>query len=514
MVSNAILTLSIDGSLGTPRYLQLLEQLKKLITSKALKAQDKLPSSRELAGLLGVSRSTSVKCYDILISEGYLLSKPKRGVFVSDLIPCDICPVNSFDVTADKASKSVNTRLQDRVMTRLDSGVDVSAFPNKAWAASMRRSWLNPDAGVMRGLYSDGLPQLKQYLASYLASLRGLECDAEQIIITAGNRDALSILTHALIAQDTQKNHQVWLENPCFMAMSQFFHWLGSPLKPLAIDSDGAQLPSFINAEKTTQLALITPNRQYPLGLAMSSMRRQMWLTLLATMNRNIGKSDEKQGLWLIEDDYDNEFIYQGRMGVPLMNLDTSQSTFLVGSFSKVMFRGLRLGFIVAPKRQAQNIIMSQQKLGSSASLPMQSALLDFMETGAFSSHLRRMRRHYLEKRDFLESCLNNGLEQYCEWQKASSGMNTAIHIKDNWLQEYKSIQRGDGLKSDLLLDEYIAEELAKNAIVLSLLSQHYFDKTDLKQGFVIGFSEPDKTSIEKVIKSLLVVFMQIFDKK
>lgn len=507
MVSNAILTLSIDDCAEKPRYLQLLDQLKTLITLKELKAQDKLPSSRELAALLGVSRSTSVKCYDILISEGYLLSKPKRGVFVADLIPSDISPVVS-----NKARNVEGGIPQANHLTRLDSGVDVSVFPNKAWAASMRRSWLNPDEGVIRGQYSDGLPQLKQYLASYLGSLRGLECEAEQIIITAGNRDALSILTHALLDRNTNANHQVWLENPCFKAMSQFFSWLGSPLKPLAIDSDGAQLPDVTNADKSTQLALITPNRQYPLGLAMSSVRRQMWLSLLASMNSSQGTCDEKQGLWLIEDDYDNEFIYQGRMGVPLMNLDTSQSTFLVGSFSKVMFRGLRLGFIVAPKRQAQNIIMSQRQLGSSASLPMQSALLDFMETGAFSSHLRRMRRHYLEKRNFLDTCLNNGLEQYCDWQKANCGMNTAIYIKDIWLQQYDEFNTLENSKSDLLLDEYIAEKLAESAIELSLLSQHYFDKTDLKQGFVIGFSEPDKTSIEQVINTLLAVFKQIFN--
>lgn len=510
MVSNAILTLSIDDCAEKPRYLQLLDQLKALIALKELKAQDKLPSSRELAALLGISRSTSVKCYDILISEGYLLSKPKQGVFVADLIPCDISPVAQPAVS--NQIQKVKSQLAG--LKRLDSGVDVSVFPNKAWAASMRRSWLNPDEGVMRGLYSDGLPQLKQYLASYLKSLRGLECDAEQIIITAGNRDALSILTHALLDRKTHLDQQVWLENPCFKAMSQFFSWLGSPLKPLAIDSDGAQLPQISSSDKHTQLALITPNRQYPLGLAMSSMRRQMWLSLLASLNTGLGTSDEKQGLWLIEDDYDNEFIYQGRMGVPLMNLDTSQSTFLVGSFSKVMFRGLRLGFIVAPKRQAQTIIRSQRQLGSSASLPMQSALLDFMETGAFSSHLRRMRRHYLEKRNYLDACLNNGLAQYCDWQKANSGMNTVIYIKDTWLQKFDKHKFQKTLISDLLLDEYIAEQLAKNTIELSLLSQHYFDKTNLKQGFVIGFSEPDKMTIKQTINTLLAVFKQIFNKQ
>lgn len=513
MINNAILTLSIDDNAPFPRYQQLLDQLKKLVTTKSLTAGDKLPSSRELAALLGVSRSTSVKCYDILISEGYLLSKPKRGVFVADLIPCEIVPV-SEPSRLKQPQESIIKASQSKGLITLDSGVDVSVFPNKAWAASMRRSWLNPDAGVMRGLYSDGLPQLKRYLASYLASVRGLECDAEQIIITAGNRDALSILTHALIDQNTQAKHQVWLENPCFKAMSQFFNWLGSSLKPLAIDSDGAQLPLLINTNNSTQLALITPNRQYPLGLAMSSERRQMWLSLLVRVNNKIGSCDEKQGLWLIEDDYDNEFIYQGRMGVPLMNLDTSQSTFLVGSFSKVMFRGLRLGFIVAPKRQAQNIISSQQKLGSSASLPMQSALLDFMETGAFSSHLRRMRRHYLEKRDFLEACLNEGLEKYCDWQKANSGMNTVVYVKDIWLQVYGDLQTTNTFKSNLLLDEYIAKKLVERGIKISLLSQHYFDKKELKQGFVIGFSEPEKATIEQVIKAMLTIFKAMFDKK
>ena len=482
---NAVLKLSIDHQSGLARYRQLLAQFKQLFIDKQLKEGDKLPSSRELAAMLGISRSTTIKVYDILMSEGYLVSQPKKGLYVTH-----IAASLPGELTQPIPANASSTKQIEKAPLQLNSGIDVSAFPNKAWAASMRRSWLKPDIGVMQGEYHAGLPKLQQYLSDYLANVRGLECEAEQIIITSGNRDALGILSHALLSDHPDKGC-VWLENPCFPAMSRFFHWLGRDLKPLAVDQEGAQIPLVdLSQSEKVQLALITPNRQYPLGVAMSSLRRQAWLDLLAKANHNRDKQNSlnDSGLWLIEDDYDNEFYYQGRLGVPLMSLDESQRTFLLGSFSKIMFRGLRLGYIIAPKSQVARIKKSQKQLGPSASLPMQSALLDFMESGAFSAHLRRMRRHYRQKRDFLDEQITYYLSDYCEWQKPNGGMHTLVYIKGKWLQKGEA------------LDQILQEKLLKKAIDVSALSSYYFNKNESKQGFVLGFSEPSEADITHVL--------------
>ncbi|WP_063339127.1 MULTISPECIES: MocR-like pyridoxine biosynthesis transcription factor PdxR [unclassified Marinomonas] len=506
--SNAILRLTIDHQSGAARYRQLLEQFKGLFSGQYLQEGDKLPSSRELASMLGLSRSTTIKVYDILISEGYLVSQPKKGLYVAHmaaLLPGELEPAKPPLLKREKSKKSIlNEPMQ------LGSGIDVSAFPHKAWAASMRRSWLNPDIGVIQGEYHNGLPRLKEYLADYLANVRGLECDQEQIIITSGNRDALSIMSHALLS-DYQDEARVWLENPCFPAMSRFFQWLGRDLKPLPVDQEGAATPKLTHAKPNhLHLALITPNRQYPLGMAMSSLRRQEWLTLLSQVNSHVESRVQVKdaGLWVIEDDYDNEFYYQGRLGVPLMNLDESQRTFLLGSFSKIMFRGLRLGYIVAPKAHIERIKKSQRQLGPSASLPMQSALLDFMEHGHFNAHLRRMRRLYRDKRDYLEIQINHYLGKYCDWQKPNGGMHTLVYLKEKWIQKWRELEHN----KLACLDQALMESLLKKGMHISALSPYYFEKNNIKQGFVLGFTEPSKADIVTILAAAekqLSLFLQ-----
>lgn len=511
------LTVSLDSSSNLNSYQQIVEQLKSKIMEGELTAGDKIPSTRELAKSLGVSRTTTIKSYDILISEGFLITKPKQGIFIAELLPT----LNLDDGPSAQElarAKLASSDFEKKEEIFLHSGADVSHFPNRAWAASMRRSWLNPDEKIMQGFYTSGLPELKTQLVTYLKDLRGLQCDEEQIIITAGNRDALSILTNALIDQTKIKQQNVWVENPCFPPIANVFNWLGVNLYGLPIDHEGATLPSdslWQSKGKQANIALITPNRQYPLGAVMSSSRRQDWLALLLKSKSVTEKTNNETRLWLIEDDYDNEFLYHGRMGVPLMNLDSSQSTFFIGSFSKVLFRSLRLGFIVAPKNKVDDLLTSQRQLGSSASLPMQAVLTDFMQTGGFSAHLRRMRRLYLEKRNYANSLLNKQLALYFVWQKPAGGMHTLIYFKPHWIKRHEQsmpVKNGTEPKE---LDSHIEECLAKRHIYINSISKHYISGDQLindkdqqrQQGFVLGFSQ---TSKEKLKMALEILAQQI----
>ncbi|GAA0362426.1 PLP-dependent aminotransferase family protein [Bowmanella denitrificans] len=464
MKSTAVLSISLNSQARTALYQQLQAALRQLIQSQRLRPGERLPSSRELAQVLEISRTSALKAYDNLIAEGFLLSLPKRGIYVSDNLP-------TIDLCGETSRPTDNL---SPLTLAFDSVADVRHFPSRQWAACLRRSWLNPDPGLMMGQHPSGWPAFKQQVADYLRDLRGLDCSAEQVLITAGNRDALTILVQALLKDDTP----IWLENPCYVQMASLFALLGKPARAIALDEQGAIVP-----DGCFGMAVITPNRQYPLGTVMSPSRRQDWLTQQQVMAKR------NKPLWLIEDDYDSEFIYQGRAHVPLMQLDGSQSTFFVGSFSKVLFRGLRLGFILAPPAQVQRLKDSQYFLGSSSALGMQPALADFMLGGEFASHLRRMRRFYLNQRDLLLNTLAC-LTPWLTFEKNTGGMHLVAYLKSPWQTLAK-----DGKA----WDAKVAERAEQLGLKLNCLSAHYFQGNPIS-GFVLGYSQLDETQMKYAV--------------
>jgi GntR family transcriptional regulator/MocR family aminotransferase len=252
------------------------------------------------------------------------------------------------------------------------------------------------------------------------------------------------------------------------------------------IDENGPCLPK----DHPLNVGIITPNNQYPLGVGLSPQRRQQWLQKLQEPISN---------WWLVEDDYDNEFVYQGRNEVPFMQTASIHDkardrVFFVGSFSKVLFRGLRLGFIVAPMKQVEFLKQSQKTLGSSSSLPIQPAVADFMLQGNFDRHINRMRRHYRMKRDVLLTLLEENLKTWFKWKKPNSGMHILIEFKPEILN----------VISDQCLDKRIAFELQLKGIHLSTLSSHYVDSTLMRQGFVLGFSGATEPIMSQVTYELV----------
>lgn len=464
----ASLTFHLEGAAG-PYYQQLIDQVKAGIRLTRLNPGDKLPSSRQLAVSLGVSRSTVARAYEALLAEGFLVSEAKRGLFVA---PGARVLLNSVHPPRR------DLPVEPPPVVVCDSGADVSAFPARDWAASMRRSWLKPDLQVLEGSYSGGYPPLKEAIADYLYRVRGVSCGAEQVFVTSGNRDALSILQHTLDAQ-TAGAHWL-LENPTYTPMRALLGNRASGLGALEVDAEGARLPP---PSDSPQVAIITPNRQYPLGVSMSPTRRQAWLQAM----------QKAPSLWLIEDDYDNEFVYQGRMGVPLIQADTQGRSFLLGSFSKVLFRGLRLGFVVVPHSQVERFRDSQQALGASASLPIQPVLTDFMRHGRFDRHLNRMRRHYRLKRDRLLGLLANHLRRWCDWQAPHGGMHIRVMLKPDWLAK----------RPTAVWDRQIAKDLMEINLRLEVLSDHYVAPETGVQGFLLGFSNPSEATMSLVVQAL-----------
>ncbi|GAA0826555.1 PLP-dependent aminotransferase family protein [Marinomonas arenicola] len=493
----ASLRFSLDEG-GAAYYQQLMTQIQQGIVSGELSVGDKLPSSRALAITLGVSRSTTSKAYEHLVAEGILLSEEKRGVFVAAQ------PI--VRQAKREEDKIVVPPAEPAPQWTFDSGVDVDVFPNKEWAASMRRSWLAPDPAVLQGQYHTGLPELKVAIVDYLYRVRGLSCVPEQIIVTAGSRDSLMLLHHALsclalppdsldssVGESALGKIAWWAEDPTYPPIREVLSQQG-PLSFIPVDDEGALLvPTKDVTQQVTNVALLTPNRQYPLGISMSSLRRQQWLQRLQSRTQN---------WWLIEDDYDNEFVYQGRVDVPFMQTaslhkDAIDRTFFIGSFSKVLFRGLRLGFIVSPQVHIAQLNESQRTIGFSASLPIQPAVADFMHRGGFDRHINRMRRHYRLKRDALLTILTEQLALWCEWQKPQGGMHILLEIKPDWLQA----------REDIKWDREIAQDLVKEGVVLSPLTRH-FSISYQRQGFVLGFSGSSIATMRQSINVLKKWFL------
>lgn len=465
-----------------PFYQQLISQILEAIDNNKLLPGDRLPSSRELALSLGVSRSTLVHTYERLVAEGILVSKAKSGIYVSDV------PTRAISLQS-QAIPQPNLK-----PLTFDSGSDTEAFPVKAWQKCMKNSWNTPDSQVLEDSYPTGFPQLKQAIADYIYQLRGLSCTPEQVFITAGSRDSLSLLRH-LFSQISSGSH--WLtENPTHQPIRNLLsHWNNSSPFLLPVDENGCQLPT----QQHTPVVLLTPTRQYPSGVALSSERKQNWLQAL---------NDKR--VWVVEDDYDNEFNYQGRMGVPLMQADRSGRVFYIGSFSKVLFRGLRLGFIVAPLEHCADLHQSRQELGGSAALPMQPVLADFMDSGEFGRHINRMRRHYRKKRDYILDLLTQLLMPWFDWQTPSGGMHLIIRLKP----QVKVMLRGRLNGAHRQVDQYLAEVLLGENINLEALSKHYGSPSQIlltkessspedTEGFVLGFTNPDENQMELMIKAL-----------
>lgn len=477
-----------------PFYVQLMTHIVSLIEQGHLVAEQKMPSSRILAESLHVSRSTVVNAYDRLIAEDILYTLPKKGVFVTQkpLLKSLMATRNSSDGGIVSNKKRHQRRRSS--MCRFDSGVDTDVFPKKAWLKSMRVSWQSPDPMVLSDDYVTGFPLLKEALAEYLYQLRGLSCHADQIMITAGNLDALTLINHLL--NRLSPDSEWYVENPSYQPMQAFIQGRQKEVHYLNVDEDGCCLPE--QSVTHSPVILMTPNRQYPLGMSLGSTRRQQWLNLLS-----------QQRCWIVEDDYDNEFNYQRRDGLPLMQSDQSGRTFFVGSFSKILFRGLRLGYIVAPSDVYDELVHSRHLLGSSASLPMQPVVAEFMLNGEFARHMNKMRRHYRRKRDYLIQLFEENLTPWFIWQKPKGGMHAILMMKP-----LVRVDDEEGDEANIHHDQYLTEMLLKQNIQLFPLSGFYMEKLNqnhIREGFVCGFTGTTEEDMRRIVIAIQQTLQSCF---
>ena len=399
---SALLPVAIDADRREPLHRQVYRELARLILGGRLSAGSRLPSSRELARELGVARNTVLAALDQLTSEGYVEGRRGSGTYVATDLP-DAPPMMPegrsatgrapvpvkqprFPTLASHATALADGRhAPARLSGLLAPGVaDAGEFPFELWARLLAKSWRRPTQALAAGGAPGGYLPLRRAIADYLRLLRGVRCEPEQVVIVSGTRQGLDLAGRLLLTA----GDSVWLEDPGYPGLRGPLAAAGARLVPLPVDAEGIDLSQAPRAGHPRLIA-VTPSHQYPLGMTMSLPRR---LQLL--------ERARQADAWIFEDDYDSEWRYRGRPLAALQGLDTDGRVIYAGSFSKVLFASLRIGYLVVPAQALDAFLSARSTLDDQPSLIAQPALAAFLAEGHFAAYLRRQRRIYRARQE------------------------------------------------------------------------------------------------------------------
>ncbi|RUU06756.1 PLP-dependent aminotransferase family protein, partial [Mesorhizobium sp. M7A.T.Ca.TU.009.01.3.2] len=389
------------------RSRELYAALRRLIETGALATGAKLPTTRDLAQRFGLSRSAAVACFEMLVSEGFAVARIGAGTFVAPDVP-------HLPTTLVKPRPP-----EIDAATSLPCGLGVAVSDPRTldlFRILLSRHLARPGPEHFR--YGDprgGLP-LRTAIATYLRTARGVRCDAGQIVLTSGTQQGLDLLVRAALSP----GDAVWIENPCYPMAQAVLAGSGARVFGVPVDAEGLDPEIGESLCSNARAAYVTPSHQYPLGVTMTMRRR---LALLDWARRN--------DAWIIEDDYDSEFRYAGPPLTSLQGMDGSDRVAYLGTFSKILFPGLRIGYVVVPEALLDAVMAVRARSDRFPSTLAEGALTDLLNEGHFAAHLRRVRRRVQAARDVLVA----GLEAHCgdalEVTVPEQGLHLMATLKD-----------------------------------------------------------------------------------
>ena len=411
------LLIPLDSRSKKPLYEQIYSHICAEIRSGALKAGDRLPSTRVLAEHLKVSRSTTQMAYDQLLAEGYMEARPCRGYFVSHL--------EELVETGSSGIEEMETTAETDAGWKVDfspRGIDLDSFPYHVWRKLSRNTLVDDNKEMFHSGNHQGEPGLRGAIRSYLHSARGVNCSEEQIIVGAGSEYLLMLLSQIL-----EGKHVIAMENPTYKQAYRVFHSLGYEVCPVEMDANGME-PSILS-ESGANVAYVMPSHQFPTGVVMPVGRRQELLKWAV----------EEAGRYIIEDDYDSEFRYRGKPVPALQGMDIQGKVIYMGTFSKSIAPAIRVGYLVLP---APLLAVYKRKCGfyaSTVSRIDQKIIYQFLTEGHYERHLNRMRAIYKGKHDVLMSELKTlGTEFLVQGEYA--GLHVLLKYRkagmETWLVE------------------------------------------------------------------------------
>ena len=401
--------LKLDSDQKAPLYLQLYRRYREAISSGKLRPGDRVPSVRSLSSELSLARGTVEAAYQMLANEGYFLPRGAAGTVVSTrLIGLTTPSRNVIDAATLRPPHETIVWPTKALPFQLGLPA-LDAFPRNVWARLAVRSVRTLETAAMGYPDPAGYAPLRHAIAAYLDISRGIVCSPEQVFVTAGYRGALELIHRTLL----KPGDVGWFEDPGYFHAREFLERAGVKLAPVSVDEEGLQIKVGQRRAPGARFVVVTPTHQSPTGVALSLSRR---LELLDWAGRHA---------WIIEDDYDSEFRYQGRPLPALKSLDRDGQVLYTGTFSKVLFPGLRLGYLVVPASQVGRFRDAVNHAAGPGGIVLQATVAEFLAQGHFGRHLRKMRSLYGTRRRYLVEALQYRLAGMLDVQPQSGG----IHI-------------------------------------------------------------------------------------
>jgi GntR family transcriptional regulator/MocR family aminotransferase len=485
---------SFNLNLNTPLYQQLYTHMRTAILSGELKGGIKLPSTRVLADELGISRNTVLNAYRQLMAEGYLESAEGSGTFVARVLPDLLLTTPRRKTSAHPQTEShqplisEHARLQLAASQTSDSRPAPSdepprpfrsempaldAFPYELWSQLVvRRSRRMPGNAFM---YQDsaGYLPLREAIAAHVTISRQVHCTPEQIMIVSGSQGALDLAARMLV----NAGDPVWMEDPGYLGARGAFLGSGADIIPVPIDNEGLVVKIGIARAPRARLVYLTPSHQFPLGVTMSLARR---LEVLDWARH--------AGAYILEDDYDSEYRFAGRPLAALQGLDNADRVIYVGTFSKVLFPSLRIGYLILPPPLVDPFLTVRRLIDIHAPMLEQAVLTDFIAEGHFTRHLRRMRTLYAERRAAL-------LEAVRELPLEIHSPEAGIHCI-GWLP--------DGMD-----DLSLVHKAASHHLDLSPISNFSIEPL-ARKGLLLGYAGFNPQEIKRAARRLAITMQSI----
>jgi len=472
-----------------PMNRRLYQGIREAILEGAIAADTRLPATRDLAAELGIARNTVVHVYSQLQAEGYTRSRQGNGTFVNASLPDSYLASGRRSRQASAAAPRPALSPRGAAIVEGVSaspyqwgafmpGVpDLTEFPHKKFARIHSALWRNPAPDLLTYAYGGGLPALREALAQHLAITRSIDCDPEQILITEGSHQAIDLVTRILgDAGDT-----AWTEDPGYWGARSVFHANGVRTVRLPVDEEGMRVPADAGSAPP-RFIFVTPSHQYPLGPVMSLARRRQLLALA-----------RQAGSWIIEDDYDSEFRFSGRPIASLLGLEPDAPVIYLSTFSKTLYPGLRVAYLVLPKSLTAAFQAAHAELYREGHLMTHAALAAFISEGHYAAHIRRMRMLYGRRRAMLVNLIERRLGADWLYRDASqAGLHLVLNLPDGM----------DDLR--------VVEEARARGVLTRPLSRYYAGEEGRRSGLLLGYACVPEHDIARKFEVLLDALAEV----
>jgi len=431
-------------------YRQIYDRVRRSIAEGQLRPGDRLPSARAYAQELGVARGTVDLAYAILAGEGYVETNGRAGTRVAPGIGRMIAAAE-----APSAPARPNATYQHGMLPLAPGVPAFDLFPRKVWTQLVRRHARGLGRSEMTYPDPQGSPRLREAIAAYLSVSRGVTCTSDEVVITGGFQSTVGLVTQAMLPA----GGKAWVEDPGYSPIRRCLEEIGACPVRVPIDEEGMDVAAGVARAPNARCAIVAPAHQFPMGVAMSLGRRLQLLDWA-----------ERADAWILEDDYDGEFRYQGRPAPALKSLDRSGRVFYAGTFSKTLFPGLRLGYLVVPPSEIARFRDLMRFLDGGRSALEQAVTAEFLSEGHFARHIKKMRGAYRSRRAALTTALAARFGRQARVEQGAGGLHLLLRVDG-----------GLGTLADMVWNS----GKALGAIPMRVLT----DRADLQDGLVVGFA-------------------------